>query len=227
MNCIRNYFLSARDYWFGLFVGFIIGWISGCIFYASAAHAACAPSIPAGSIEVIDCNQESIVTNSPYYTLSDATGLPLGFSLAWSNSGTTLVSGVPVSGLITFTNGNPALTWPGHGLAANSFVMLSTTTPNSTVVGTLPANFTGSTFTSQTGYYVIATGLTANNFELSATLGGSAIVPSGPGTAYGFNPVAGFLAASNAVFVAWKATEQQQATAAPTPPAQLSITPAQ
>jgi hypothetical protein len=192
-------------------------------------NAACSTSVPAGSIQVVDCNQENVVANSPYFSLSDATGLPLGFWFAWNNAGTTLASGVPVSGQLAFASGNPVISWPGNGLTTGSYMVLTTGLPNYSTTGTLPSNFTASTLTTQTVYYVIATGLTANTLELSATPGGAAVTPSGNsvGTVYGLNLVAGFSAWANSVFNTVKIEQQQAATAAPTPPVQLVITPAQ
>src|SRR6185503_9140986 len=57
-----------------------------------------------------------------------------------------------------------------HGLSAGDPIVLSTT-------GTLPTGLTVGTI-----YYVISAGLTANAFEVSATLGGSAINTSGAGS---------------------------------------------
>lgn len=54
------------------------------------------------------------------------------------------------------------LNWVNHGLAAGNGIKFSGTTP--------PVGLTAGT-----QYYVIAAGLTANQFEVSATLGGSAI----------------------------------------------------
>lgn len=68
----------------------------------------------------------------------------------------------------TVTIATPAIfTQTGHGLVAGDIVYFTTTgaLPTGIVVGT--------------AYYVIATGLTANDFRVSATLGGSAINTSG------------------------------------------------
>ena len=195
--------------------------------WTAASFAACTPSVPAGSFQMEACNAESVLNESPYATISDANALPLGFFMAWSNASTALLSGVPVSFPVTFTNGNASISAPGHGLTAGSYIVLSTAAPNSTTVGTLPSNFAGSTLTSQTVYYVIASGLTTNAFELSATPGGSATVPNANGTGYAFNLVAGYDAWFNALIVQLKTQQQQAATAQPTVPIQIPITPAQ
>lgn len=72
---------------------------------------------------------------------------------------------------VTISNASPAVVgYAAHGRAAGDVVSFSGTLPSPLVAGTL--------------YYVIATGLTANAFEISATLGGSAIntTTSGSGT---------------------------------------------
>ena len=198
--------------------------------FASPAFAACSTSVPAGSIQIVDCNAENIVTNSPYYSINDANALSLGLWFAWSAYNASLLSGVPVSGPVTITNGNPAISWPSHGLTAGSYIVLTTTYPtNLYTSGTLPSNLTGSTFSAQTVYYVIATGLTANAFEISATPGGAAITPnaSSTGTVYAFNLVAGFNGWSNNVFTTARTLQQAAATSPPSPPAQIPVTPAQ
>jgi hypothetical protein len=64
----------------------------------------------------------------------------------------------------TMTSANPGVvTVTAHGLVANNIVVFTTT-------GALPNNITPSA-----NYYVISTGLTANEFQVSATAGGAAI----------------------------------------------------
>ena len=198
--------------------------------FGSPAFAACSTSVPAGSIQIVDCNAESVVANSPYYSINDANALSLGFWFAWSAYNASLLSGVPVSGQVTITSGNPAIAWQGHGLTAGSYITLTTTYPtNLYTPGTLPGNLTGSTFSAQTVYYVIAAGLTANAFEISATPGGAAITPnaSSTGTVYAFNLVAGFNGWANNVFTTARMLQQAAATSPPSPPAQIPVTPAQ
>lgn len=65
---------------------------------------------------------------------------------------------------VTFTQANPGVfTIASHGLVANNIVVFSTT-------GTLPTNIVAGT-----NYYVISSGLTTNEFQISATIGGTAI----------------------------------------------------
>lgn len=197
------------------------------LLFARAAFATCSVTVPAATIQIVDCTQGSIVSNSPFYSLTDATGLQLAYWMGWTNPSTSLLSGVPVTGTATFTNGNPVISWPAHGLTAGSYIVLSNASPLTSVSGTLPSNFTASTFSAQTVYFVIATGLTANQIELSATGGGAAITPNASGSAFAINLIAAFSAASNVVFNGWKTSQQATATAAPVPPSQIAITPGQ
>jgi hypothetical protein len=69
---------------------------------------------------------------------------------------------------VTITIASPGvITWTAHGFFAGVAVVFTTT-------GTLPTGITAGTT-----YYVISAGLTANNFEISATQGGAAISTSG------------------------------------------------
>ena len=72
------------------------------------------------------------------------------------------------SATITMTIATPGVvTWTSHGFSADQAVSFSTT-------GALPTGVTAGTI-----YYVISTGLTANTFRFSATVGGAAINTSG------------------------------------------------
>lgn len=77
---------------------------------------------------------------------------------------------------VTFTNGSANIGWPSNTLTAGTQVYLQTS-------GTLPTNFAP-----HTPYFVIATGLSSSNVQVSATLGGSAIVAgsAGSGVSNGF-----------------------------------------
>ena len=71
-------------------------------------------------------------------------------------------------GDVTITIASPAVvSLTSHGLVAGSAISFETT-------GALPTGITAGT-----KYYVIATGLTANAFQFSATLGGSAVTTTG------------------------------------------------
>lgn len=79
--------------------------------------------------------------------------------------GTTFASNVTIS------NASPAVvSWTNHGLSSGAGVVFSTT-------GALPTGLTAGTT-----YFVISAGLTASAFEVSATVGGSAINTSGAGS---------------------------------------------
>lgn len=85
----------------------------------------------------------------------------MGISRLTANPSITL-------GTATITIASPAvITHASHGLTVNDIVQFTTT-------GTLPTGITAST-----PYYVLATGLTTNTFEISATPGGTAINTSG------------------------------------------------
>lgn len=77
------------------------------------------------------------------------------------------------SSTFTVTIASPGVfSWTAHGLAAGSVILLTTT-------GALPTGLTASTAAAPVPYYVIAAGLTANTFQVSATLGGAAVNTSG------------------------------------------------
>lgn len=81
------------------------------------------------------------------------------------------LSFVQRSGTVTITNATPGVvSFTKHGAIAGTPVSFSTTgaLPTGLVVGTV--------------YYVIAGGLTANAFEVSATLGGAAVATSSAGS---------------------------------------------
>lgn len=90
-------------------------------------------------------------------------------------SSTTVLGAVRVAsdptktlGTATMTIASPCVvTFNSHGLTANDTVRFTTTIalPTGIVAGTT--------------YYVIATGLTANTFQLSLTLGGTAVITTG------------------------------------------------
>lgn len=114
-----------------------------------------------------------------------------GVAVAGAPDASTTVKGVsrisasPTTtiGTATITIASPAVvSFTAHGLTLNDTVQFTTT-------GALPTGITAST-----NYYVISTGLTANAFEISATLGGTAIntsgSQSGTHTLYKTTPVA-------------------------------------
>ena len=71
---------------------------------------------------------------------------------------------------VTFTNGSAVIGWASNSLEAGTPIVFTTT-------GGLPTNFTAGTT-----YYVIATGLSTSQLQVSATPGGAAIVAGSAGS---------------------------------------------
>jgi len=84
-----------------------------------------------------------------------STGSGLWTDMVWGGTSTITIA---TPGVVTKT---------GHGFGVNSKIVFSTT-------GALPTGITAGTT-----YYVIATGLTADAFQFSTTLGGGAVATSG------------------------------------------------
>lgn len=128
----------------------------------------------------------------------------------WKMSNTDF-TWVPVSKVLALTsisNASPAVfTKNGHGMAIGDAIQLTTT-------GALPTGLSTGTV-----YYIISAGFTANAFEVSATLGGSAINTSSAGSGThsftaNYTTVAGdkqwqFVQFNNLVFVTQRATVLQ------------------
>lgn len=73
---------------------------------------------------------------------------------------------------VTISNASPAVvSWPAHGLSVNQEVVFANSG------GALNTGLTAGTI-----YYVISAGLTTGAFEVSATVGGSAINTSSTGS---------------------------------------------
>jgi len=103
--------------------------------------------------------------NSLIFNISAASGGP---SNPVAASGVVTVLNRNKRATVTMTVASPCVvSWTGHGLAAGAKVRFSTT-------GALPTGITAGTV-----YFVIAAGLGADVFEISATSGGSAINTSG------------------------------------------------
>lgn len=99
-------------------------------------------------------------------------GAPSGLS-AYLQGTTERVSGTgqAVAQTVTISNASPAVfTQAGHGLSVNQQVTFTTT-------GVLPAGLTAGT-----PYFVIAAGFTTGAYEVSATIGGTAINTSNAGS---------------------------------------------
>ena len=77
---------------------------------------------------------------------------------------------IPAAANVTFSNGSASIGWAANNLYAGQAIRFATT-------GALPTNFTAGTI-----YYVSATGLGANNFQVSATNGGGVITAGSAGS---------------------------------------------
>jgi len=100
--------------------------------------------------------------NNPYGTPNQPATTAIISSLCATENGKTAN--------VTFTNGSPVIAWVGNGASAGTLVSFYTT-------GTLPSGFSVGA-----SYCVIATGLGANQVEVSATCGGGAITAGSAGT---------------------------------------------
>lgn len=146
-------------------------------FYNTFAQTDTNATIGAGVVWTFNTNPQktgSLTATLPaeYVTKSYADSL----AIAGAPDATTIqkgiskmsVAGSTVIGTFTVTIATPAVvTLNSHGLIAGDSFTASTT-------GALPTGMTGGTT-----YYVIATGLTANNFQFSATYNGTAVNTSG------------------------------------------------
>lgn len=115
--------------------------------------------------------QSSRMSNVFHYKKKSGTSYIIGVSgnvLKKYNTTTSVWDDISTIGTCTMTIATPCVvTKTGHGLVAGSRVSFSTT-------GALPTGITAGT-----GYYVLASGLTADDFQISATSGGTAIDTSG------------------------------------------------
>lgn len=125
--------------------------------------------------------------------LTSAAMTPTGAVIPATTISGTNTSGTGAKSAVTITIASPGvISWPNHTLAAGTPVVFSTT-------GTLPTGLTAGTI-----YYVISGGLATNSFEVSATVGGSAVNTSvsqtGVHTATAYQTV-GFVVSSVTAFV--------------------------
>jgi hypothetical protein len=107
-------------------------------------------------IQVVNGSSAGAITLSGFVTS------PTGTGDAFSTANTA-------SGTATFTNSSASISYTNTFVAGQKVYF--------TTNGTLPTNFTASTI-----YYVISTGLSGSAFEVSATLGGSAITAGSAGS---------------------------------------------
>lgn len=98
-------------------------------------------------------------------------GIALGFYISGTTAASTyklVIVDLEEAKTMTVTIASPGVvTSTGHGLAANQQIRFATT-------GALPTGITAGTL-----YYVIATGLTADTFQFSTSVGGAAVNTSG------------------------------------------------
>lgn len=135
-------------------------------------HAVGAPVIISfGTQDIINFENEMIYLYNLIQNASISGGVPasftqMGITRLSENSSTVVgVATIPIS-----TPSAASISLLSHGLTANDIISFSTTgsLPNGIIAGT--------------PYYVLSTGLTTNNFEISLTSGGAAIVTSGTQT---------------------------------------------
>lgn len=128
-------------------------------------------SSPTYWTRVIDvATQVQTGVTQPYAGRTAPTGYLMcdGSAVSRSTYAALFAVAVPSLGAFTVTIATPAvLTLASHGLVAGEAVYFTTT-------GALPTGLSANTL-----YYVIAAGLTTDNFEVSATRGGAAINTSG------------------------------------------------
>lgn len=108
------------------------------------------------------------ITTSTTTQIKNAAGIFFGLSVNTGQSGASLALYDGNSATVTISIATPGtVSWANHGKVAGAAIKFATT-------GALPTGLTAGTT-----YYVIAAGLTANTFEVSATPGGAAINTSG------------------------------------------------
>lgn len=118
-------------------------------------------SVAAGVITLV--MKEVLVSEAAGPSITVHNGEP-----TWAAARFLMNNTLSTMGTVTISLANPAVvTFNSHGLVAGDIVQFTTT-------GSLPSALSASV-----DYYVISTGLTANTFEISATLGGSAISTNG------------------------------------------------
>lgn len=123
---------------------------------SSAATGSGSPTLTIGPYQQGDC---STTFNVPNYNGKVLAGV----------DGTTNITTATIPLISTFTNASAVIAAPNNFVAGQALTFTTT--------GSLPTNFA-----TLTTYYVISTGLSATQFEVSATPGGSAITAGSAGT---------------------------------------------
>lgn len=122
-------------------------------------------AVPGNKLYVRDYNNKFDNMGSPFAVLdvrTDGTNTLIDTTLS------ALPVGNSTNSTVTISIASPAvITWTAHGLPAGTPVIFRTT-------GSLPTGISPNII-----YYIISTGLTTNTFEISATVGGSAINTTG------------------------------------------------
>lgn len=121
------------------------------------------------NVGVAGCNQLIFAGGSVSY--NSIRGIDLGGGSGIYLQGVDIERNGTAAVVVAISNGTPGVvTWPAHGLPADTEVLFTTT-------GALPTGL--SPFVS---YYVVAAGLTSNSFRVSAAPGGAAINTSSAGS---------------------------------------------
>lgn len=138
--------------------------------YDTAGYAEDVGILPDGSAKMFRFNHNYNTGSSAEFAIQNAIGVIsqdgkfTAFGSDWMGT-----RGNKVGGTVTFANGSPIITF-SNSLKAGESVQFTST-------GTLPTNFALSTT-----YWVVATGLSTSQFEVSASPGGTAITAGSAGS---------------------------------------------
>jgi hypothetical protein len=120
--------------------------------------------------------------------LTDETGSgPAVFATSPTLTTPNIVGVTPTTATVTISNASPGVVgWTAHGLALNAPVFFSTTgglpTGLTAAVPATGTSFSANTYLSNPTLYYVKTIVDANNFTVSATIGGAAINTSSAGS---------------------------------------------
>ena len=133
---------------------------------SSNAQTGLAATFTNGSANIITVANTFAVNDVVQFTGTVPTGFATGTNYFIVGTPTSTQTGLTA----TFTNGNANIVTTTNNYSAGDVVQFTST-------GTLPTGFALAT-----NYYVIATGLTTTNIQVSATLGGAAITAASAGS---------------------------------------------
>ena len=147
--------------------------LQNCFYGCSALQSF---TFPSGSLTAVT-NLQSCFTSCyalqsvtfPSGSLTAVTNISYCFQNCYALQSVTFPA-IPAAANVTFSNGSASIGWAANNLYAGQAIRFATT-------GALPTNFTAGTI-----YYVSATGLGANNFQVSATNGGGVITAGSAGS---------------------------------------------